>query len=325
MKKIFATTLFLSAFIVSVFAEKVYKIAYIGDSTSASANAAIYNGARDALNELQSRYGKKIELEFISQSSAEAQIKKIGGVYIGGYSGAIVFPISDDNKFASAILSLSEKSFPVALVGKDLKDSKRLCYVGGDEKKFYEMLSEELKNQTDKESLHLYIYGKPDSDIADSNVRANTKEKLLNASKVNLNETILNTISKGQISVELIHLYSLYSATNKIAIMRRDNYGEIFMSPELLADMTPIERDTDRRFAVCVGAAPYLTEYLQSGQLTACVYHDFYGWGYFSARSIAEKIFDSITPTTDVRLISPLLATPKKINSFKSDWKKWSK
>lgn len=325
MKKILATFLILSTFLSCVFAKEVCKIAYIGNSTMPSANVAIYNGVRDALNELQSRYGKKFELEFVSEFSVENQIKKIGNVYIDGYSGAVVFPISTDTKLTSAMRALTEKSFPVVLVGRDLKESKRLLYVGGDEKKFYEMLSEQLKILAGKDSLHLYIYGNSNSFLADSTERANAKEKLFQVAKTNFNEVLLNTISDKKITLELIELYSLFTMANKISIMRRDNYGEIFMSPELLADMTPINRDTDRRFAICVGGAPYLSEYLQSGQLSACVYNDFYGWGYFSARAIAERIVESILPSADIRLIKPLVATPENADSFKSDWKKWTK
>ena len=324
MKKILATFLILSTFLSGVFAKQVCKIAYIGNSTMPSANVAIYNGVRDALNELQSRYGKKFEIDFISENSSENQTKKIGNVYIAGYSGAVIFPISADVKLTSSVRALAEKSFPVVLVGRDLKESKRLHYVGGDEKKFYEMLSEQLKILAGKDSLQLYIYGNSNSFIADSTEREKAKEKLFEVAKANFNEVVLNSISDKKITLELIELYSLFSMANKISIMRRDNYGEIFMSPELLADMTPIKRDTDRRFAICVGGAPYLAEYLQNGQLSACVYNDFYGWGYFSARAIAEKIVESVSPSSDVRLIKPLVATPETVDSFKSDWKKWT-
>ena len=325
MKKTISTILFLCGFVAGLFAEQVYKIAYIGNSAMPSANVAIYNGARDALKELQSRYNKKIEIEFVSQSSADNQIKKLGSSYIDGYKGTILFPISDDKNFISAVSSLTGKSYPVVLVGKDLVGSKRICYIGGDEKKFYEVLSEQLKILAGKDSLHLYIYGKPDSFIADSSAKVDAREKLYNSAKSTFNQTILDTISNGKISVELIELYSIYYMSNKISILRRDNYGEIFMSPELLGDMAPIERDTDRRFALCVGGAPHLAEYLKSGQLSACVYHDFYGWGYFSARAIAEKIFESVVPMNRNRLIKPILATPENVESFKADWQKWTK
>ena len=77
MKKILATFLILSTFLSCVFAKQVCKIAYIGNSTMPSANVAIYNGVRDALNGLQSRDGKKFEIDFISENSSENQTKKI--------------------------------------------------------------------------------------------------------------------------------------------------------------------------------------------------------------------------------------------------------
>ena len=95
MKKTISTILFLCGFVAGLFAEQVYKIAYIGNSAMPSANVAIYNGARDALKELQSRYNKKIEIEFVSQSSADNQIKKLGSSYIDGYKGTILLFLTD--------------------------------------------------------------------------------------------------------------------------------------------------------------------------------------------------------------------------------------
>ena len=129
----------------------------------------------------------------------------------------------------------------------------------------------------------------------------------------------------SEIFAENISLYSVYADTNAALIMRRDDFGEIFISPELLADTAPIRPDIDRTFAICVGALPQLAGYLERRQISACVYHDYYGWGYFAARTIAEKLMDGFEPSLPARLLAPLVATPQDADSFKADWRKWIK
>lgn len=117
--------------------------------------------------------------------------------------------------------------------------------------------------------------------------------------------------------------YSVYARQNSVEIMRRDDYGELFFSPYLLADMQPIKRDSDRLFAVCVGAVPQLERYLADSSVNACVFGDYYGWGYFAARALAEKAVGKSNPEKEVRLLKPLVATPKNLNSFIADWRRW--
>ena len=119
--------------------------------------------------------------------------------------------------------------------------------------------------------------------------------------------------------------YSVYAQKNAVEIMRRDDYGELFFNPYLFADMQPIKRDSDRRFAICIGAIPQLEQRLADGFLTACVYGDYYGWGYFAARALVEKIMDKAEPSQRVRLLAPLTATSASPSAFSADWRKWMK
>ncbi|MBQ6534787.1 MAG: hypothetical protein IJI37_06405, partial [Opitutales bacterium] len=72
-------------------------------------------------------------------------------------------------------------------------------------------------------------------------------------------------------------------------------------------------------------ALPQLAGYLERRQISACVYHDYYGWGYFAARALAEKLMDGFEPSLPARLLAPLVATPQDADSFKADWRKWIK
>ena len=121
--------------------------------------------------------------------------------------------------------------------------------------------------------------------------------------------------------------YSVYAEQNKIEIARYDNYGEIFFSPKLLADIAPIKKDTDRHYAICIGVLPQFEFFLSSGMLDACIYDDFYGWGYIGTRILLEKIHAPKPAETppQTKLLPPLVATPENLKMFVDDWKKWLK
>ena len=120
-----------------------------------------------------------------------------------------------------------------------------------------------------------------------------------------------------------VNSYSEYAKEHEIDIMRRDNYGEIFLNPRLLANMFPIKEDPDRVFAFCLGSLPQLDMYLSGGQLDSCVYDDWYGWGYYAMRTLVEKVVEKRDPAKKEELLKPLLATPKNADSFRKDWARW--
>ena len=127
------------------------------------------------------------------------------------------------------------------------------------------------------------------------------------------------------LNVAAFPFYSGYWKANAIEIARYDNYGILFLGADVLADVIPLSEDHDRRFAVCVGVLPQLDSYLASGQLDLCVYDDYYGWGYFAARALAEKVFEKTEPKERIYEIAPLQASPDKVAEFIKDWRKWLK
>ena len=118
------------------------KFAFVAPDALTPQNAAVFNGMRDAFAELQSRYGKTFEVEYIdARLSAENQAKQLGGAYIGGFAGAVVLPVECAKPLSEKISALADRGFPVALVGSDMPESKRLCFVGDDRDSFGKILS----------------------------------------------------------------------------------------------------------------------------------------------------------------------------------------
>ncbi len=319
MRKLFFA-LSILAFAISIYAQPV-KVAYIGAKSGSAQDCAIFNGIRDAFKELENRYGKTFELEFVCSDNPDIQIKEIGKFYIGEQKGIILFPANDSKIFKHKIDEFSEKKFPIALVGRDIPDSKRLCYVGGDEDNLQSTIASELKRLSKNVKPQIFVYVKESSGDVDV-----AKKSLSQYWKNLFVKNLLNEISiDGTVHIEFAQLYSIYSAINNISILRRDNYAEVFADVELLSDTFPIKKDSDRLFALAIGAAPYLAHYLEAGELSSCIHHDYYGWGYFAARTLAEKIIDNTEPSLPVRKLKVLRFTQYDSENFKRDWHNWTK
>lgn len=90
--------------------------------------------------------------------------------------------------------------------------------------------------------------------------------------------------------------YSEYAKEHEIDIMRRDNYGEIFLNPRLLANMVPIKDDPDRVFAFCLGSLPQLDMYL-SGDSSIPVFTTIGTAGVISqCAHLRKRLSKSATP-----------------------------
>ena len=303
------------------------KFAFLAPDTLNPANAAIFNGASDALRELEARFGKKFELEYISaRGSSEVQVKQLGALYVGDFSGALVAPVyGGESMVSKKAAELLESGFYCVEVGSETSGGGYFASVSTDRKKFTEAIRAEMQRLSGKNSplLMCYMWS------------ASPAESLKGASKGELDRLLypsLNASSYAEIvsgykiaKAEKLEYYSIYARENAIEIKRMDNYAEIFFNPMLLANLSPIERDTDRVFSLCVGALPQLDFYLSGGMLDSCVFDDYYGWGYFSARALAEKTISGIDPTERQRRLNPLVATPQNVEKFRRDWKLWLK
>lgn len=318
----------ISAFLfcaVSASANETRRFVFLAPDALTPVNAAIYNGMRDAFKEFKMRYGKTFEVEYASAAmSAQKQETQLGNAYIGNFSGAIIFPVSQSESLADKISELSKNKFYVAVVGRDLSKSSRLCFVGGDSKAMEKTVSERIKSLSGSKKVSLFCYFKNGGAV--EKIPASEIERVSPFLEGELTVSQFENIIKPYgATLVAVDYYSIYARQNEIEIMRRDDYGEIFFSPYLFADMQPVKRDSDRAFALCVGAVPQLERYLADGFLSACVYDDYYGWGYFAARALVEKVMDGANPPVKIRLTKPILATPDTLDSFVSDWRKWIK
>ncbi len=301
------------------------KFAFLAPDGLTPINSAVYNGIRDAFKEFQARYGRKFEIEYVSAGrSQQTQTRQLGGAYIGNFQGAVVFPVSDSAELGSKISELSGKGFPTALVGVDIPKSGRLCFVGDDSQEFEKAVSGLIAKLSKGKIFEMFCYLKNDAGMVDIDVGDASKIKPLLGFGLSYQQ-FANIVKPHRVKIVAVDYYSVYASMFSVEIMRRDDYGELFFSPYLFADMQPVKRDPDRIFSICLGAVPQLERYLSDGSLSACVYGDYYGWGYFAARALAEKSLDGAKPAVLVRLLKPIVATPETVHSFSADWRKWMK
>ncbi len=318
-----AAVLFIAA---SAYADTV-KIAFLASDKLNPSNAAIFNGARDAFKELGSRFDKNFELVYVSaDQSPQKQINQVNNLFLNQYGGAIIYAVHGTQKELSKLIpKLRESGFFMASVGAEIPDSQCVYHVGTDSDLFAQYLEREitiLGGGRLKEVL-CYFHSLSGSKKLSLSDKAEIEKLIYPHIQFDQFEKIFKPFGPYKM-VEMAH-YAIYSQENKVEILRYDNYGEVFFSPEILASMAPIPNDSDRRFAICLGALPQLDFYLKTRQLDAVIFDDYYGWGYYGARALAEKIIEGTDAENPKRLLRPLLAKPSTAKSFADDWVRWLK
>lgn len=316
----------------SVFAQKAQKhveisVAFIGAQRLGQGNSAVFNGANSVARDISaSNPNTPVSVKFYAVcDDSAAQIAALEKAFLGGFSGAVIVPVEASKPLAGKIEVLSKSGFTVAAVGRFADSVGAACAVSTNREITAALLEKIISERSGgKAELFAYFYSE-DGDsskyaapIAQSNAATRAETALRNAD-------FLRLFPAARSMFQVMRFYGDYADSRKIEIMRRDNFGEVFFSPSLLANMRPIAPDVDRLFAVCVGGLPFLEFYLASGQITDCIYDDFYGWGVFALRGIVGIKSGRGGQVVRVRKIAPVRVSKEKFDVFTRDWRKWSK
>jgi len=299
-------------------------IVFIHSDRLNPASSAILNGLRDGFKDMKSRFGKSLNVQVITTlPNPQAQADAIASAYVSGAKAVVVFALKGDSLKAK-ISELNKKSFPIVAVGNFAENCGAFYAVKTDSQKMTKSIESALQTFTNNGKLPItaYFYSETQEDFDTSNY--DSIKQLL---PKNLNpENCVNILKNFTVKkLSAFRFYSDYALENKIEISRYDNYGAVFFNPKLLENTIPLPQDSDRRFVVCVGALPQFASYIKNKQINLCIYDDFYGWGYFTARTLSEKIFENKNPSSNIYKLPPIEITPSSYQLFISDWKKWLK
>ncbi len=302
------------------------KIAFVTDASLHQQNSAILNGLRSVASELSFRYNKKFEISFMSASDAQAQAQMLSKCYFSGFYGAVLYPVSGDIALSEKISELSKMKFFTVLLGDKLSSKDVVSKVSTDDAVRLKMIENVIKRRA-KSSTKIACYFKAEAsqtlNLSDDGAKI---AELLNG--ICSFENFKKIFAPKILEIKAFNFYSSYATSNAVEIMRRDSFGEVFFSPELLANMRPIEPNVYREFALCVGGLPMLEYYLASGQITDCIYDDYFGWGVYAARALIERKFadeKAEVKSGRVQLVAPMRVSSENYKVFVSDWRKWLK
>lgn len=320
--KLFCICAFFAA-AVSGFCQKM-RVGFVSDNSAFQPNAAVLCGA-ESVARLYSARGRQIEILGRASPTADGQKRILSDLYLQGVENVILIPAGD---VSDEIRRLSRKGVNVVLVGAncatadnaDDTDGGVLCRVSGSEKTLRKMLAEIIAKRggADTKIACYFRGGGAPANVSDSREMLRLTGGVLSA------EGFAEVFGGRLLCADSFHFYSQYALENRVEIMRRDSFGEVFFSPELLADMSPIKRDSDRKFAVVVGALEMLEFYLSSGQISDIVYDDYFGWGVFAMRALAEKRFENYAPQKR-KEVAPIRVSKENPRAFADDWRKWLK
>lgn len=323
--KIFRAVSLSAVLSLSASAETI-KVAFLAPDLSNAENAAVLNGVQDALKDMEFRFSCKFQVEYISaDNSAQKQLSQMSNAFIDNFKAAIVYPVSGgEAALGKRAEEMAQSGFYTASVGAKISDV--IPAVATDTQKTAQLVSDYIAKFSRGREFSLVGYFRILGEVRAVDAADSAQLAGLLYPSLNVEQFRKIVAPYKVLKLAAMDYYSVYAAAHAIEILRYDNYGEIFFNPRLLSDTAPIKPDTDRLFAICVGALPQFEFYLKSGQLNACVYDDYYGWGYFSAREIAERLFKVSSPAAKrLRLLPPLKADASSISDFSSDWRKWLK
>ncbi len=302
---------------VSGFCQKM-RVGFVSDNSAFQPNAAVLRGA-ESVARLYSARGREIEILDRASPTAQGQKRILSELYLQGVENVILIPAGD---VSDEIRRLSAKGVNVVLAGSGggTSDDGALCRVSGSEKTLRKMLAEIIAKRggTDAKIACYFRGGGAPVNVSDS------REILRLTGGAFSAEDFAELFGGRLLCADSFRFYSKYALENRVEIMRRDSFGEVFFSPELLADMSPIKHDSDRKFAVVVGALEMLEFYLASGQITDIVYDDYFGWGVFAMRALAEKRFENYAPQKRKEVL-PIRVSKENPRAFAEDWRKWLK
>lgn len=294
------------------------KIAFVADKSYLQANSAILNGIKNVSKELSVSRGEQIDVVFWELDNSKKQSDMLSNLYMNGFSGAVLLPVDNNAELSSKISELKKAHFPVVVLDNKVNFSDALCSIYTNQDMRIALIENVINKRSSKNTkIACYFKG-----AIPKSVPINDDVQIKNLLQYSSDFYLFTSILKSRIlSIDVVDFYSSYADTNKVEIMRRDSYGEIFFSPNVLLNMQPITPDTDRAFALCVGALPMLEFYFATSAITDCIYDDYYGWGVFAVRAIVDyKNNVKISSQTTLR---PIYVTKENYKIFSSDWQKW--
>lgn len=322
MKKLLTVLLFALSVLSSPCAEKI-RIAFLATDMSSPSNAAVFNGLRDALGEMRQKYGCSFEVEYLSaDNSPEMQAAQLANASLGEFKAAVVFPLAGAD-FSEGLAKLKGENFPVASVGARISDS--VFSVSTDGRDLAEKIKRGVLRLSKGSKYRLMCYFKSAGEARKVDLKRGGEMRLLLGPGLEYGD--FEGVVSGAESAEgtALDYYGDYAVKNAEKISRYDNFGEIFFSPWIIADAAPIKADSDRLFAVCVGSLPQLEIYLRKGWINYCAYDDYYGWGYYAARYVAECLFSKTPPGVSHRALPAVETDPSRVDDFVRDWRRWMK
>ena len=294
------------------------KIAFVADISYLQANSAILNGIKNISKELSVSRGEQIEVAFFEFDNSKKQSDMLSNLYMNGFSGAVLLPVDNNAELSSKISELKKSHFPIVVLDNKVNFSDALCSIYTNQDMRIALIENVINKRSSKNTkIACYLKG-----TSSKSVPVNDDIQIKQYLPYPSDFYLFTSIFKSRIlSIDVVDFYSSYADINKVEIMRRDSYGEVFFSPKILSNMQPITPDTDRAFALCVGALPMLEFYLATSAITDCIYDDYYGWGVFAIRAIVD--YKNNVKVSSQYAVRPIYVTNDNYKIFSSDWQKW--
>lgn len=294
--------------------KKSYSLGLIAKSQSNPVFIAARTGAMDAAKELGDKLGVKIEIQWRTPVSEDAQkqAEAIEQLVASGADG-IALSATDAKLLKSAIDSAVDKGVPVVTFDSDVPNSKRFAYYGTDDVACGELLGRTLAKSMGGKGVIAILAGNQTAPNLQGRVRG-VKSVIEKEFK---DITILDTFYHAETPQDAVAKVEQVMASNPQIT------GWAMVGGWPLFTENALDKVAGKAKVVAVDALPAQLVYVKSGQVDALLGQKVYEWGYESVRMLMDKLVASKAPAEPIVKADLVIVNKANAEEYGKNWDKW--
>ncbi len=295
-------------------AKKSYTIGLIAKSQSNPVFIAAHTGALDAAKDLGGKLGIKIDIQWRTPVSedAQAQAQAIEQLVASGADG-IAVSASDAKVLKGAIDSAVDKGIPVVTFDSDVPDSKRFAYYGTDDFACGQQVARELAKAMGNKGVVAILAG-------------NQTAPNLQARKRGVEETIAKEFKDISVFKTIYHKETPQDAVAALEQAQAANpqiTGWAMVGGWPLFTENALDKVAGKAKVVAVDALPAQLNYVKNGQVEVLLGQKVYEWGTESVTMLMDKLLKNQSPKEAVVKADLVPVTKANFEEYGKNWKKW--
>jgi len=294
--------------------KKSYTIGVIAKSQGNPVFVAAHTGAKDAAKDLSAKFGTKIDIQWRTPVSEDAQkqAEAVDQLVASGVDG-IAISATDAKLLKKAVDAAVAKGVPVVTFDSDVPGSKRFAYYGTDDFACGQQVGRELGKALADKGVIGILAGNQTAPNLQARVRGvkDVIEKEFKGIKV------LDTYYHAETPQDAVAKLEQVQAANP------QINGWAFVGGWPLYTANALDKIAGKAKVVTVDALPPVLDYVEKGQVEIALGQKVYEWGYESVTMLMNNIVNNELPKDPIVKAELVPVTKANAASFRKNWVKW--